>query len=84
MSGKKHLALSDRIVVEDGVNRNLPFSTIASSIGKHPTTVAREIKQHRYRHQLFKSYAAVLAIRICCEHRRAYQIGFRSVTPVPF
>ena len=51
MSGKKHLDLSDRIVVEDGVNRNLTFNAIASSIGKHPTTIAREIKQHRYRHR---------------------------------
>jgi len=49
MSSKKHLDLSDRIVIEDGVNRNLPVRTIAASLGKHPTTIAREIKQHRYK-----------------------------------
>ena len=42
MSSKKHLDLSDRIVIEDGVNRNLPVRTIAASLGKHPTTIARE------------------------------------------
>lgn len=41
MSSKKHLELSSRILIEDGLNKRLPVSAIASSVGKHSTTVAR-------------------------------------------
>ena len=51
MSSKKHLELSSRILIEDGLNKRLPVSAIASSVGKHPTTVAREIKQHSYKYR---------------------------------
>jgi len=43
----KHLALEDRIIIEAGLNAAQPLKHIALSIGKDPTTVAKEIKRHR-------------------------------------
>lgn len=43
----KHLRLEDRIIIESGLNANLSLKCIAQSIGKDPTTVAKEIKRNR-------------------------------------
>lgn len=48
---KKHLDLSDRITIENGLNNNLPLRSIAASLGKHPSTISREIKLHRFKHR---------------------------------
>lgn len=44
---QKHLTLSDRIIIEQGLNEGKSFKDIASSIGKDPTTVSKEVKKHR-------------------------------------
>jgi len=44
---QKHLTLSDRILIELGLNEGKSFKAIASSIGKDPTTVSKEVKKHR-------------------------------------
>jgi len=44
---QKHLTLSERILIEIGLNENKTFKEIASMLGKDPTTVSKEIKRHR-------------------------------------
>ena len=43
---QKHLTLSDRILIEQGLNEGKSFKAIASLIGKDPTTVSNEVKKH--------------------------------------
>lgn len=44
----KHMSLSDREIIASGINKGLSKQEIADSIGKDSTTVAKEIKLHRY------------------------------------
>lgn len=44
---QKHMSQDDRIVIEKGLDNSEPMSTIASRVGKDPTTIAKEIKKHR-------------------------------------
>lgn len=46
-NNQKHLTLSDRIIIEQSLNAGKTFSSIASLIGKDPTTISKEIKKHR-------------------------------------
>jgi len=43
----KHLTLSDRIHIESMLEQGKSFSQIAASLGKYPTTISREIRNHR-------------------------------------
>lgn len=43
----KHLTLSDRIIIEQGLNEGKTFSAIAFKVGKDPTTISKEVKKHR-------------------------------------
>ena len=43
----KRLNLSDRIRIEAGLNARKPIGMIAREIGRHPSTVIREIRSHR-------------------------------------
>ena len=42
-----HLSLSDRIYIEQGLERRLSFKDIAAFIQKDPTTISKEIRRHR-------------------------------------
>jgi IS30 family transposase len=42
----KHMTLADRMTIEAGLRQNLSFSQIAQDIGKHPTTVSKEVRLH--------------------------------------
>ena len=44
----KHLSFEDRCTIEDFLNNNYNFTKIANRIGKDRTTVAHEIKKHRF------------------------------------
>lgn len=44
---QKHLTLSDRIIIENGLNEGKSFKSIASLLGKDPTTISKEVKKHR-------------------------------------
>lgn len=44
----KHLSFEDRCVIEEFLNNNYNFTKIANRIGKDRTTVARDIKKHRF------------------------------------
>lgn len=42
-----HLTLSDRIYIEQALERRMKFKDIAVFIGKDPTTISKEIRRHR-------------------------------------
>lgn len=42
-----HLTLSDRIYIEQALERRMTFKDIAVFIGKDPSTVSKEIRRHR-------------------------------------
>ena len=44
----KHLTLTDRLHIQELLDRNVNFSKIAKTIGKDRTTVYREVMHHRY------------------------------------
>jgi len=44
---RQHLALSDRMYIEQGLERQLRFKDIAAFIEKDATTVSKEIRRHR-------------------------------------
>ena len=43
----QHLMLSDRIYIEQGLERRISFKDIAKFIAKDPTTISKEIRRHR-------------------------------------
>ncbi len=43
----QHLTLSDRIYIEQGLERRISFKDIAKFIVKDPTTISKEIRRHR-------------------------------------
>ena len=43
-----YMDLSDRLAIEIGVSMRHPFNKIAKELGRHPSTIAREIRENRY------------------------------------
>lgn len=48
---QKHLTLDDRILIEKDLDSSKSLRSIASQLGKDPTTIAKEIKKHRTFHE---------------------------------
>ena len=44
----KHLSLEDRCIIEEFLNNNYNFTQIANRLGKDRTTIAHEVKKHRF------------------------------------
>lgn len=44
---QKHMTMDDRIAIEKGLDTNQSLRSIAFSLSKDPTTIAKEIKKHR-------------------------------------
>lgn len=44
----KHLTLDERIRIQEGLNQRFSIRKIAITVNKEPSTVMREIKNHRY------------------------------------
>ena len=44
---QSHLNLDDREIIQKGIENRSDKTSIAKTIGKDPTTVAKEIKRHR-------------------------------------
>ena len=42
-----HLTLNDRIIIQTGIENRCKKVDIARTIGKDPTTIAKEIRKHR-------------------------------------
>ncbi len=45
---RKHLTTTQRIKIEKGLLDGDSFASIARTISKHPSTVAKEVKKYRY------------------------------------
>lgn len=43
---QKHLTFEQRVEIEKGLIKNKSFSKIATKIGKHPSTVSKEVRLH--------------------------------------
>ena len=67
MSKNAHLDYSDRQIIEKGIYNGSDKASIASNIGKDPSTIAKEIRLHRQ-----KSYTCKLALECAiyqkCKH----------------
>lgn len=44
---QKHLSFEDRLKIEEGISKRLHKSEIAKTVGKSPSTIAKEIKRNR-------------------------------------
>jgi transposase, IS30 family len=44
---QKHLTLSDRIVIENSLEKKMSFKEIGRLLFKDPTTISKEVKKHR-------------------------------------
>lgn len=49
MAKHTHLSLNERIVIHTGLENRASRSSIAKALGKDRSTIAKEIKKHRYR-----------------------------------
>ena len=47
----KHMTLEERIEIQECLSKGMTFKAIAARIGKNPTTVSREVKQHAAVHR---------------------------------
>lgn len=47
----KHMTLQDRIEIQEDLRKGMTFKSIARRIGKNPTTVSREVRQHAAFHK---------------------------------
>lgn len=47
----KHMLLQDRIEIQECLSKGMTFKAIARRIGKDPTTVSREVRQHAAIHR---------------------------------
>lgn len=45
----KHLTLNERETIRAGLKNGLPFSAIAEFLGRDPTTIAKEVRRHRFK-----------------------------------
>ena len=48
---QKHLTLEERETIEDMLKENINFTEIGKVIGKHRTTISKEILNHRIKNQ---------------------------------
>ena len=46
MEKNKHLTAEDRKVIEDSLNHKMTYASIANALGKDPTTISKEVKNH--------------------------------------
>jgi len=62
---QRHMSLSDRIYIQEALEKGLAFKDIAKFICKDPTTVSKEVKKHR----LFKKRNSFAATHSGCKNR---------------
>lgn len=43
----KHLTLDDRLIIQQGLNAGYSFKNIATTLGKDPSTISKEVRNHR-------------------------------------
>lgn len=68
----KHLSLDDRITIQNLLDSNVNLTAIGKALGKHRTTVSKEIKLHRHMKKGISS--SINRIR-CSKHRTCSSFG---------
>ena len=65
---QKHLTLEERETIEDLLKDNFNFTQIGEKIGKHRTTISKEILNHRFKKESiqYNSYFANCIYRNVC------------------
>ena len=48
MTNNKHLTLSDRIIIEKGLNNNSSRKSIGDTLGMDKSSICKEIKNHSF------------------------------------
>ena len=73
---QKHLTLDERIVIEKGLDAQYSLRSIASQIGKDPTTISKEIKKHRTmkEHNHFNEHPNQCALAKECKKKNICEI----------
>ena len=61
-----HLTLDERKIIQTGIENHSTKVAIANTIGKDPTTIAKEIRKHRQLHPRNTNYSNI------CVHRKIY------------
>ncbi|MEG0026312.1 MAG: helix-turn-helix domain-containing protein [Bacilli bacterium] len=89
---KKHLKLSERIKIESSLNNDFSFRTISKDINKIISTIAREIKNCRYKEKgnyfndiskkCLKFEKASFVYNGCPNEKNVGKINFITVFPV--
>lgn len=62
----KHLNIYERVTIQDMLDAGFSFTAIANAVGKHRTTISREVKEHRIK----KNPVSYSLRRIPCLHRK--------------
>ena len=66
-TSNKHLNIFDRVTIQDMFDAGFSFTAIANAIGKHRTTISREVKEHRIK----KNPVSYSLRRTPCIHRNS-------------
>lgn len=80
----KHLSLTDRKIIQQGIENQLSFSKIADSIGKNHTSISREIKLHRELKE-GNSYGRIVCniFNECTKHYSNCHLKCKDFVPIP-
>jgi len=73
---QKHMTMNDRISIEKGLDSRQSLRSIALSLGKDPTTIAKEIKKHRIfqKHSNYNHNHNKCALLSTCQKKDICQI----------
>lgn len=78
MANNKHLTLSDRIVIEKGLNNNSSRKSIADTLGMDKSSICKEIKNHSFFKKFSRSGVSSYGTYDCVHIERC---GFNSFCP---
>lgn len=70
----KHPTLDDRIDIQKGLKAELSFADIASSVGKDPSTISKEIREHLIMKETgtrSRPFNPCMGRKICTAQRKA-------------
>lgn len=73
MATQKHLTLSQRIEIEAGIHQGKNKASIARALSKDPSTIAKEIRQHRRQVYPCKMPLECASYRRCVHGRACHQ-----------
>ena len=78
MANNKHLTLSDRIIIEKGLNNNSSRKSIADTLSMDKSSICKEIKNHSFFKKFSRSGVSSYGTYDCVHIERC---GFNSFCP---